>query len=77
MNPLSVAIGLVAIVFGAYMFYVRAARPEKLAKLGAMRQRFGDQGGTRIHMVAYSLLPIALGILALVLGMSGRSILGW
>ena len=76
MEPLSVAIGAAAIVFGAYTFYVRASNPSRFAKLEDMKKRFGDGAGVAIHTVAYSLVPIGFGIVSLVLGLSGRSILG-
>jgi hypothetical protein len=42
MDPVSVAIGLIAIAFGAYTFFVRARNPARFPKLEAMKQRFGD-----------------------------------
>lgn len=58
-------IGIFAIVFGAYTAYVRTTNPNKLGKLQALKERFGDSAGRTIHILAYSVLPIAFGAVML------------
>jgi hypothetical protein len=76
MDPLSVGIGLAAIAFGCITFYMRTKNPAKFAKLEAMKARFGETVGLLVHTVAYSLVPIGFGVVAVLLGMNGRSIFG-
>ncbi len=49
MNWLTISIGVFALGFGIYMTCVRKTNPQKLGKLGAMKQRFGVALGT-VHI---------------------------
>jgi hypothetical protein len=40
-----------------------------------MRQKFGATAGTAIHLVAYSVAPIVFGVVMLVAGFRGVSVL--
>ena len=76
MDPVSIVIGLAAIAYGCYTFYLRTTNPSEFGKLGAIKERFGDGPGTLIHTVAYSLVPIGFGVVSLVHGLKGHSLFG-
>jgi hypothetical protein len=63
---LKLVLGLLAVAYGVYTLYVRAASPEKLGKLEAMKEQWGERGGTIAHVVAYTVLPIAVGLVLVV-----------
>ena len=71
MDLSSIAIGSAAILYGLYLAYARRSSPESLGKLVAMKERWGPVAGSRIHLVAYTGLPVALGILLIFRGVSG------
>jgi hypothetical protein len=74
MNPITVGIGAASFAFGVYTLIVRAKRPEKFAKLEAMRKAWGQTAGTVIHVVAYSVVPLLFGVYAILAGLRGQSI---
>lgn len=74
MNWITIAFGVVALGFGLAATYVRLTAPQKFGKLEAMKQKFGATVGTAIHVVAYSVFPIAAGILFLYMGWRGISL---
>jgi hypothetical protein len=65
-------IGLAAVLYGLYTAYIRATAPEKLGKLRAMRQQWGESTGTTVHVIAYTVAPIAIGIVLLVTALGAR-----
>jgi len=64
-------LGILAIIYGIYTFYSRTTKPEKLIKLKAMKQLFGDKKGNIVHLIGYSFLPILLGIMMALKGLFG------
>ena len=74
MDWVSVGIGVLAIAFGSYTAFLRATNSSKLDKLQAMQKAMGTGVGSLVHLTAYSLLPIAVGVFAIVLGMRGESL---
>ena len=62
MDILNTIFGLLAISFGIYSFIIRRNNPDKFGKLEKMKQFYGDKAGNVIHIVFYSIAPIALGI---------------
>jgi hypothetical protein len=74
MNYTTLAIGLVALVFGLCTLYFRVKRPEKFGKLNAMKEKFGEKTGTAIHTISYTVLPIITGIIFIVGGLMGIAI---
>ncbi len=62
----SAVLGLFAICFGGYTLFLRNSSPEKLRKLTAMKSAWGESKGNAIHLVAYSILPIVLGVMYLI-----------
>ncbi len=75
MDPITVAFGTGAMGFGAYTTYLRFSNPSKLGKLEAMRQKFGQLAGNAIHTTAYSVAPVVFGLVMLLAGLRGVSIL--
>ncbi len=75
MDPITTGIGAAALGYGSYTFYLRTTMPAKLTKLTAMREKLGASAGTAIHVVAYSVLPIAFGLAMLFAGWQGVSFL--
>jgi hypothetical protein len=59
----SLVLGSAAILYGLYTAYLRATAPEKLGKLEAMRRQWGDGTGTAVHLLAYTVAPILVGVL--------------
>jgi hypothetical protein len=74
MNMPTVLIGAAAILFGVYTLWARVARPGRFAKLAAMKDRWGSTGGNVVHVIAYTVVPIVVGVVFLVTGLNGRSI---
>ena len=75
MEPVTMLLGAGAMGFGSYTTYLRLSDPSKLGKLGPMREKFGEKAGTAIHTVAYSIVPLLAGLIFLVAGMNGMSVL--
>lgn len=73
MNPITVAIGVVGLLFGIYTLYVRARKPEHFTKLKAMQEKFGDKPGYAVHVIGYSVIPIVFGAVMIFAGLKGVS----
>ena len=76
MDPMTLGVGIFAIGFGSYTSFLRARKPEKLGKLQAMQERWGEKAGSAIHIVAYSVAPMVFGVTMIVAGFSGVSFFG-
>jgi len=74
MHLISLGIGAASFAFGVYTLILRARRPEKFAKLEAMKKVWGKTPGTIIHVVAYSVVPLLFGVFAILAGLRGQSI---
>ena len=74
MNLLTIAVGVAAIGFGLVTAYLRITKPTAFKKLGAMKQMWGDTGGTVVHVIAYTVVPLVAGIAFVVQGISGVSL---
>ena len=55
-------IGVFALGFGVVTLVLRFVKPDALGKQKAMRAKFGDGPGTAIHVIAYTILPIVVGV---------------
>ena len=73
MNPITMAIGAVALLFGIYTMFVRVRRPEQYTKLKAMQDRLGEKPGYTVHLVAYSIVPMIFGVVMILAGARGVS----
>jgi hypothetical protein len=67
-------IGVAAISYGIYTGVLRLLKPEKLGKLGPMKDRYGAGAGSFIHFIGYTASPIAFGVVALLAGLRGVSV---
>jgi len=71
MDVFSLLIGLFAVVFGCFTLLARRGKNrDMLKKLAAMRERYGDKTGSLIHILFYSILPIAFGLLIIAISLS-------
>jgi hypothetical protein len=68
MNYTTLAIGLLALAFGVCTLIVRIMRPERFGKLNAMKEKYGEKTGIAIHTISYTVMPIIVGIVFIVVG---------
>jgi hypothetical protein len=68
---INLLLGIAAIGYGLYTAYVRATAPEKLGKLEAMREQWGESTGTAVHVVGYTVVPIVVGLVLLATALLG------
>ena len=74
MDLLTIGIGLAMVFFSIGMTILRTRAPEKLGKLKAMKNRFGDETGMIVHISAYTILPFVAGFLLAFAGLNGLSL---
>lgn len=74
MNYTTVVIGAAAVLYGVYTVWARKAKPEQFWKLDSMKRAYGERAGSVVHVVGYTVIPIIMGIVFIVLGMSGGSL---
>ena len=74
MNPITVAIGCLALCYGIFTAIWRAKHPEKFAKLEPMKRFWGERGGVVVHVIGYTVLPIVFGIVLIVSGVRGAAL---
>lgn len=76
MNLFTMGLGIAICVYGLYTMTMRTRAPEKFGKLKAMKDKHGDSTGTALHIVAYTVVPIVMGIILSFAGFNGMSLLG-
>jgi hypothetical protein len=59
---INLLLGIAAVAYGLYTLYARATSPNKFAKLEVMKKQWGERGGTIVHVVCYSVVPIIAGL---------------
>ena len=59
-------LGVALLLFGLYTLIARQAAPNSFSKLELMKERWGEKGGTAIHIAGYTLLPLLAGTIILV-----------
>ena len=68
----SLIIGIVALLYGLLTIYLRVRKgSEGFSKLPKMKEAYGEKGGTIIHVISYTVVPIVIvlvGIIAYFLG---------
>jgi hypothetical protein len=74
MDFVTIGLGSFVGLYGLYMMALRLKNPNKLGKLEAMREKFGSGVGTAIHLVAYTVLPVILGVMLIIAGSRGVSV---
>ena len=61
----------------AYGFFVLTLRikndTSKLSKLAKMKEIMGEKKGSVIHLIGYAILPMAAGIVFVIMGFKGVS----
>ncbi len=68
MNLFDLIFGAFALLTGLYTFYLRFTGGfQDSVKLQEMKSRFGEKGGDYLHMFAYTVLPLTVGIVFLYL----------
>jgi hypothetical protein len=75
-NVPTVAVGVAAILFGLYTAWARAAKPEQLGKLEAMKKHWGAGPGYAVHFVGYTVVPVVAGAVFVWTGLQGYSFFG-
>jgi len=74
-DPITTFLGVLLLGFGAYNAYARFRDPSKLGKLEPLRKLMGPKLGGVVHFAAYTVVPIAAGILFVVSGMRGIKVI--
>ena len=64
-------LGALAMAYGLYTLIARSRTPEKFGKLEAMKKQWGPSAGNAVHLIAYSIVPIVVGVVFLVAGFRG------
>lgn len=60
-------IGILALLYGLYTIYLRVRKDSKAwGKLEKMKEIYGEKAGTAIHIISYTIVPIAVGIVGIV-----------
>lgn len=60
-------IGILALLYGLYTIYLRVRKDSKAwGKLEKMKEAYGEKAGTIIHIISYTIVPIAVGIVGIV-----------
>jgi hypothetical protein len=60
-------IGVLALLYGLYTIYLRVRKDSKAwGKLEKMKEVYGEKAGTVIHIISYTIVPIAVGIVGIV-----------
>jgi hypothetical protein len=73
MNTVTMIVGAAVFSFGLYVTILRQTRPQKLSKLQALKDLFGEKNGNTIHLFAYSIAPLVAGAVFLFAGSRGVS----
>jgi hypothetical protein len=64
-------LGLFALGYGMLTVYLRFRHPDRLAKLAAMKQKWGDGVGSAVHWAAYTVVPVLVGLVLIAVGLRG------
>ena len=55
-----------ALLYGLYTIYLRVCKDSKAwGKLEKMKEVYGEKAGTIIHIISYTIVPIAVGIVGI------------
>jgi hypothetical protein len=68
MGQVLIPVGIAAVLYGSYTFWLRRSHPERFGKLAPLKNFLGAGFGSGVHVVAYSVLPIAFGVSMISLG---------
>ena len=76
MDFVTISIGGLISLFGVYTMVMRTRFPDKSTTLTTMKAKYGAVNGTAVHIFAYSVVPIVLGIILSFTGLYGMSLWG-
>ena len=62
----NIILGGIMIVYGIITLVMRIVAPDRLWKLEPMKKQWGEKSGVIIHIVAYTMLPLVLGMLLMI-----------
>ena len=70
-NPINIMVtvilGVFALAYGLFTLYLRIFKQSKgLGKLDRMKDVYGEKIGKAIHIISYTVLPLLIGVMALV-----------
>lgn len=74
MNTITMVVGAAAFSFGLYNIIMRRTGPQKLTRLQAMKDLFGERTGDIVHLLAYAVTPLVAGAVFLFAGSRGVSL---
>lgn len=59
-------IGILALLYGLYTIYLRVRKDSKAwGKLDRMKEVYGEKVGATIHIISYTVVPVAIGIIGI------------
>lgn len=80
MNYPTIILGCACACFGLLTLGLRFMSPaiqaRWLGKLATMRERFGQALGTLLHVVSYTVVPLAAGVTFILAGRQGVAVFG-
>jgi hypothetical protein len=59
---LQVVLGVTAVLYGLTTAWCRSFQPARLGKLDGMCKRMGPRAGYVVHVLGYSVIPVAVGV---------------
>lgn len=71
-NWIEIIIGVAAIIYSIVSIYFRIKSPTIFKKMEPMKRVYGTKLGEVIHIILYTLIPLIVGIIFIVLFESGR-----
>ncbi len=76
MDLITIGIGLLPVAYGLYVLVLRLqGKNAKLKKLEPMKKFWGKTLGPLIHIVAYVIAPLIVGVAIIIAGVNGTSIM--
>lgn len=63
MDWFSIVLGILATGFGLYILNARRQENYTSARVNAMKSMFGENAGDKVHLIAYGIVPIIIGIM--------------
>jgi hypothetical protein len=74
MDPLTTGVGVLVFVYGVFGGIMRFLKPALFRKLVPMQQKFGPAAGSAIHFFSYVIVPLAVGVYLVKVGLNGGSL---
>jgi hypothetical protein len=77
LNIVTTGLGILLLFIGLFTAYLHAYNPNSRLlgpKLEAMKKAYGQNAGFIVHLTAYSIVPITIGIIFIIAGYKGISL---